>query len=492
MVVIGLDVGTTGVKSTVINNTGKALAYAYQEYSLVSKQKGFFEVDIRVLKTSIKKVLLESITTYGKSDIRAICATSFGESIVLLGENNEILADSMTYMDERGNEEVEDIKDKFSLQLIAKTTGLLPHPMYTAGKIKWIVDHNKDIIAKTKKIHFIADYALSILGGEHITDCSLASRSMFFDVVKKKWWNELIDYIGINFAVLPKITETGNAVGNVSKDIAQELGLGNDVRLILGGHDQITNAIGTGVLETGNAMNGIGTVDCLTPAFSLDEVNPKMAEYNYPTVPYIKNLTVTYALNFSGGSILKWFRDNFAKDLPRDCAYELLNKEAIKQPSDLLIFPYFAGSGTPYMDLNAKAAILGLRLSTDRGTLFRAILEGESYEIRYNLECLNECGIEVNNIVTVGGGSKSKLWMQIRSDIFNKTITVPDVNQAGTMGSAMLGFVNIGMFSDLFEAKSELIKTKSTYHPNKENVDLYDEFYLKYKKVLKFIQEIMQ
>lgn len=498
MAVVGVDVGTSGAKSTIVDEKGNLCGYSYSEYDLVKPYPGHYEINPSQIKNTVKKVIKESVEKYARKDIKAICVTSFGESFVLLDQNDQVLCNSMIYMDKRGSEECKEIEVTFTKGKTAYVTGLFPHAMYSAGKIMWLSKNKPNVLNKAKKLFFMADYILYTLGGGHFTDYSLASRSMTFDVVNKSWWEEMTKYIGIEKDILPQPVPTGSVVGNISDSVGKDLGLPSDVKLLIGGHDQITNAIGAGVLEDGSAINGIGTVDCITPAFSMRKINTLLAKNNFPCVPYIRqNMYATYAFNMTGGSLLKWFRDNFAKDLTviatkkGSSVYSLLDSQAHPKPTSLLVLPHFAGTGTPYMDVSSKGAIVGLSFDIDRGQIYRALLEGETYEMNLNLQYLKESGINIKQLRTVGGGSKSDLWMQIRADIMNREIVCLNVQEAGTIGCAMLAGVATGIYQSLEEARDALVKVKKTYFPNPSSVDIYKENFERYKKVYKNVKEVI-
>ena len=450
------------------------------------------------MRDAVKKVISEAAHKYKSNDIQAICVTSFGETVVMLDSKGQILCNSMIYMDKRGAEQCGRIEAHFTKEKISEVTGLLPHAMYTAAKIMWLEENRHDIIERTQKIFFVADYILYTLGAGHYTDYSLASRSMAFDVARKSWWADMLDYIGISGDLLPQPVPTGSVVGIINPSIALELGLPKDIKLIIGGHDQVVNALGAGVLETGKAMNGIGTVDCITPAFYMEQVNTALAKYNFPCVPYINdNMYVTYAFSMSGGSLLKWFRDNLARDVAAaakglgENAYAMLDRQMPSEPTDILVLPHFAGTGTPYMDVFSKGAIVGLTFSVSREQIYRAILEGEAYEMKFNIECLEDSGVVINELRTVGGGSKSDIWMQIRADIMNKQVVCLSVEEAGTLGSAMLAGVATGHFGSLEEAREALVKVKKVFYPNPANMEAYTENYRKYKKLYKNVKDVI-
>lgn len=495
MYVIGIDVGTSGVKSTVFDGRAHVLGHAYREYDLICPGDGMFELDPRVLLEKTYEVLTESAKVCDKKEIRAICVTSFGESFVCFDESDRILGNTMIYMDHRGTEEAEEFKALFPEREIFNRTGMYVDPMFAVYKLRWLRKNRPEMMAKVKRISFITDFITYMLGAEHVCDYSLASRSGMFDFREKNWWKPAVEFAGLDLSALPQPMPGGSVVGTLNGRTVAQLGMPKEVKLIVGGHDQILAAVGSGAREEGDIANGMGTVDCLTAVMEDKSMDmDKMLCYKFPIVPYLgEDRYVTYAFNMSGGCTVKWFRDTLAKDIADlPDAYKLLNEEAPKGPTNLIVLPYMAGSGTPYSDSRTPAAIAGLRLNTPRGALFRSFLEGETYEMKLNIECLEDIGIRLKRIISVGGGSKSPLWMQIRADIFEQEVCLPENSEAGTLASAILCYNQIGLYDSILQAQEDLIRYKATFHPQQENIPIYQNNYKKYKRFYKAIKEIYQ
>jgi len=493
MAVIGLDVGTSGVKSTVFSDDAKIIGHAYREYNLIGGEDAY-ELDPRELWDKTKQVLAESVKDY-TGTVDAISVTSFGESFICLDEADRVLGNTMIYMDPRGQEECAEFRPGRDEAQVLGRCGQYIDKMFGMYKLRWLGKHHPERMEKTKKICFVADFMTYMLGAEHRCDYSLAARTAMFDVFEKTWIDEYVAFSTLDPSALPEPEPGGSVVGEISPRIADELGLKGKAKLIVGGHDQVLAAMGSGAWESGDIANGMGTVDCIQAILARDFLDPaQMVRYNFPIVPYLDSgRFITYPFNMSGGCTVKWFRDTLAKDFAgREDAYALLNAEAPDEPTRLMVLPWFAGAGTPSMDANTPAAIAGLRLGTSRGKLFRAFLEGESYEMMVNIECMQAMGIEPKRFITVGGGSKSPLWMQIRSDIFNVPVQLPVNKEAGTLASAMLGLVGIGRFSSVPEAQKALIRYDKTYSPNLENHVKYEKEYARYKKFCKVMQEFYQ
>jgi xylulokinase len=494
MFVIGLDIGTSGVKSTVFDDHANVVGHAYREYDLISSGEGMYELDPHVILEGSWAVLAESTRNCDGKKVRAICVTSFGESFVCLDEADNILAKTMIYMDNRGSEECAELMRAFPQREIYDVSGQYVDRMFAIYKIRWMQKHRPKVMEKVRRICFITDFITYMLGADHVCDYSLAARSAMFDIRKKKWWKEGVAFSGIDPAVLPKPVPSGSVAGTVSKETAEKLGMSGNVKLIVGGHDQIFAAIGSGASKAGDIANGMGTVDCMISVISGDVRREYMMDCSLPMIPYLDpDVYVTYASNISGGCVVKWFRDNFAKDIAHlPDVYDLLAKEAPKKPTSLLFIPYLAGGGTPYMDNMTPGTIAGLRLNHTRGDVMRAFLEGETYDMKSILECMESAGITAKKIITVGGGSKSSLWMQIRADVFERDVYLPENREAGTLASALVCYKNIGMYATIKEAQNDLIKYAKIYSPDRANRDRYRENYEKYRALYKTIKNFYQ
>ncbi len=497
MALMGLDIGTTGAKATIVSVDGNVCSYAYREYSAINPQPGWFELNPNDVWEAVKYVIGKSVEKFGKKDLTAICVSSFGEAAVPVDQKGNVLYNSLLYTDARGTEECRKIVDEVGVDEIMNLTGLSAHPMYTISKLMWLKKNKQEVYEKAWKFMLYEDFILYKLGNVAAIDYSLASRTMAFNVTEKAWEEKILQVAEIDKGVFSQPVKSGTVIGQIRADIADELGLSPHVELVTGGHDQVCAAIGSGIIGEGIAVNGIGTVECITPAFSQPIINKSMLQNYFACVPHaMEGMYVTYAFNFTGGSLLKWYRDNFGKLEKKEAqelsknVYAMLDENASDCPTDILILPHFAGAGTPFMDTGAKGAILGLSFDTDSGQFYRAMLEGVTYEMMYNVECLQDAGVEIEELRAVGGGSRSGLWMQIKADIMNRKITTLDVDEAGTLGTVILAGVATGVFSSVEAAVDDLVKVKKVFYPDEENRKIYRDNYEKYKKIYGAVKEV--
>jgi len=498
MAFIGLDIGTSGCKCGIFDAEGGIKAFSYREYEVLNPGEGLFELNPEEVWEAVKYVIKTSAAEFNGERVTAICVSSFGESGVPLDKEGNALCNSFLYTDIRGAEQCRKLVEKNGLAEIMNLTGVHAHPMYTINKVMWIRENMYDIYKRIWKFMLFEDYILYKLGRVAAIDYSLASRTMAFNVTDKVWEKRIFETSGIEPGIFSEAVPSGTVIGTIKDGIAEELGLPKGVQLVTGGHDQVCAAIGGGIISEGMALYGIGTVECITPAFGAPVLNDRMLGNNFACVPHAKDkMYVTYAFNFSGGAILKWYRDNFARsekaeaDAKGENVYDILDRKAAKNPTGILMLPHFAGSGTPRMDTASRGAIIGLGFDTGYPHIYRALLEGITYEMLYNLECLEEAGITVNELRAVGGGAKSDFWLQIKADIMGRKITKLDINEAGTLGTAILAGVATGVYESVEGAVKRLVKTKKEYYANEKNYEIYMENYAKYKKMYDAVKAVI-
>jgi xylulokinase len=293
-----------------------------------------------------------------------------------------------------------------------------------------------------------------------------------------------LDACGIDVATLPEVLPTGGKVGTVLPDIATQLGLPKDTLVVIGSHDQIVNALGAGVKEIGEAVDTSGTCECMTPLFPAIPEDLNFQRENFACVPYLEDRGyVTYAYNISAGSVVRWYRDALAYHLKEDdrSIYDVLNERCPKEPTDLLVLPFLQGmGGTPDVDPGATGMIAGLTTQTRLPDIYRAILEGVTFEMRYNQEKLNGNGVCCHKLYACGGGARSKVWLQIKADILGCEIIPVKAEETGAMGSAILGIAAVTGESP-FAIGDKFWQYDAPIVPMAENQKVYDRKYEMYK-----------
>ena len=490
----GVDIGTTGCKITVYEDDGTYLYRAYRDYP-VSRSTGEHEVDARYIWNGVKEVIADASSRY--PEIAAIGITSFGESCVLLDGQDEPVRPVMLYTDPRGTRECGELIDRVGSEKIEKITGVKPHSMYSLPKVMWVKENCSEEYNRTKHILMMEDYVIYMLTGEAVIDYSLATRSMAFDIARLTWSDEIFAAAGIDKSLFSIPVISGTSAGNIKKELAEELGFKRDVAIVPVGHDQVAAAIGSGVFEAGSAVDGAGTVECITPVYEGIPERNAMTEGNYAIVPYVlPGKYVTYAFSYTGGALISWYIGQMAKDEKRQAeelgtsAYEVLEQGMKDEPTGILVLPHFAGAATPYMDMGAKGAVIGLTVEHTTSDLYRAMMEGVVYEMMLNMEYLQKAGIQPEKLRATGGGASSEVWMQMKADMLNIPITSLGSAEAGAAGCAMMAGIAVGVFEDLEEAARKLISEKKTYYPRKEQHEIYRKHYERYRQVYQAVRPL--
>ncbi|MCK5130511.1 MAG: hypothetical protein KAQ68_11700 [Clostridiales bacterium] len=496
MAIAGLDVGQSGCKCTMFNDDGQVSTYAYQEYSAEKSTAGYFELNPQTVWESVCLVIKKAVASHKGSALKALCITSFGEVGVNVDKDGRILRNSISYTDFRGESQSVDFEKKLGRKEIVQRSGHVPHPMYPFSKLMWLRDNEPDIYNNTDVFLQYSDFILFMLSGEKYVDWSLASRTCMFNVIDKQFDDFLLDGARLDRSIFPEPVQPGLPVASMRKNVAESLGITSTVQLVLGGQDQICAALGAGVLKDSQAVNGIGTVDCITPLFNRPILNDAMADSGFSCIPYmLPNHYVTFAFNYSGGALLKWYKDKFSKAILHNLdknksAYSEMEKQAPKEPTDLLILPHLLGAATPYMDIDAVGAIIGLTNNTDAAQIYRGLLEGMAYEAKTNIDALKKAGVIIDRLTICGGGSRSPMALQIRADLFDMPVDVLEVEEAGTLGAAIMAGTACGLYKDIQDGVDHLVRIKKTFYPNDKNSAIYKAQYEKYQRVYPCIKQI--
>lgn len=491
MAVLGIDLGTTGCKSCVYSENGTLLGSAYKEYERAADQK---TIDFSAVFEDVKYVIFNSARGV-KEQIEGISISSFGEVFVPTDKNLNVLSEGVMYNDYSSEENKEIIAKSISEDELGEITGLKNSPVYSLTKAMSFAKsslYNKDV-----KFLCGEDFVIAKLCGEFVTDYSIASRTMAFDIKKKEFSQKLCDIAGISKDNFAQPLPSGTIVGKILPSIAEELGINKNCYIITGAHDQICTAIGCGVSDGKAFANGMGTIDCIISVFD-DNIDKKsLISDNYCIVPFLdKNLYASYSFCMTGGSLLKSYSDKFLDKEKDFCKmngnniYAYMNDQISSEINDIMLLPHFAGAATPYMDTSAKGMVYGLDLSCTKYDIYKAILEGIAMEMNLNLNTLYKSKVQKpQSIIVAGGGARSDKWLQMKADIYNLKIQRCKHNEVGTAGVAMLA-LNALNKRTLIDSLKDFCGVDKTFYPDKEMVEKYAKKYEKYQKMYNLTKEL--
>jgi xylulokinase len=465
---LGVDFGTTSVKSALYNEKLELIASTSEEYTL--KTAGdIVEVDAQKYWLLMQNVL-ENISK--KATVDAMAIDTQCETLILCDENGNPLRDAIVWLDNRATEEAEIIEKHFGNQRIYEVTG---QPEVTATwpacKLLWIKRHEPEIWAKTKKIFLLEDYLLYKLTGNFVTEKTLQSSTIYFDIKGNVYWKEMLDFIGISEDMLPALTDSAKLVGEY-----------NGIKVITSAIDQIAGAIGAGVVKEGIISEMTGTTMVIyvpsktVPPFKKDSIVP--CHYCYDGNYCLLSWSPT------AGMALKWFRDAFLKD----ASFEDIDNMAKEIPvgSDGVTFlPYLCGSTMPKYNPDARGSFTGITPEHTPAHFARSIMEAITCMLKSNLDYLD---VPVDEIRIMGGGAKSPLWCNMKANLTGKKLITLKNKETACLGSAILAGVGAGVFESV-EKACEGIQTDKEYVPDGTDYTKVYESFVKYDNILNVREE---
>ena len=466
---LGVDFGTTALKACLFDDAGNLLASESAQYQLITKGE-FIEFDadefFNVFIGTVNKIT-------NKFKVDALAVDTQGETMIVLDKKGKPLMNAIIWLDNRASEQAKRMEEKFGLEKIYNLTGQAEIPAgYPAPKIEWLKDNAPDIFNKADKFLLLEDYIIYRLTGKFASSRSLYSSSLLMNIHTGEYIPEILDYLGVTENQLPELKESGEVVGDY-----------NGITVVTSALDQIAGATGAGVVKEGVMSETTGTALAVC---ALTEKFPPYFEGLKVSVYYVRK--GVYCLLMwapTAGAVLEWFKKNFCEEFD----YGKINELAENVPAGcegLICLPHLCGTVMPENQPNAKGVFFGMELKHTRGHFLRAIMESVAYMIREYVEFM---GVSLNEIRSMGGGAKSKLWCSIKSSLLKKKIVTLKQNETACLGSAIFAGVGIGQFKSPIEASEKIVATDKTYQVE----DLaYEQVYADYKVKEKKLMEIFK
>ena len=463
MNLLGIDIGTTSVKTAAFNDSLEMKCSLTADYTLDS-HGDIVEFDgekyWEIVKGEIEKVKKEL-------PIDALAVDTQCETLILTDENGTPLRPAIVWLDNRATEEAEIIEKHFGHKKVYEVTG---QPEITATwpacKLLWVKRNEPEIWSKVKKIFLLEDWILFKMTGKFVSEKTLQSSTIYFDIHKGQWWDEMLDFIGVGKDMLPALHSSAQLVGEYE-----------GAKVVTGAIDQIAGAIGAGVVKKGTASVMTGTTMVIfMPSDTVPEYDPASivpCHYNYDDKYCLLSWTPT------AGMALKWFRNALCENFSFRELDELA--EAVPAGSDGLTFlPYLCGSTMPKYNPAARGSFTGLTTEHTRGHFVRSVMESVACMLRSNIDYL---GLDLSEIRAMGGGANSPLWCQMKADMTGKKLVTLKNKETACLGSAILAGVGIGLFESA-EAAAEKLELDRVFEPKETDYTECYERYLAYDKIL--------
>lgn len=460
---LGIDFGTTSVKGVLFDEELREIASSTEEYTVKTKGN-IVELEPEKYWSLLQNALKNIRKT---SPIDCLSIDTQCETLILTDEYGNPVRDAIVWLDNRATKEAEEIEEYFGRKKVYEVTG---QPEITATwpacKLLWVKKNEPDVWAKTKKIFMLEDYLLYKLTGEFVTEKTLQSSTIYFDIVNSCWWNEMLEFLGVEEKQLPKTLDSGVCVGEY-----------DGIKVSTSAMDQVAGAIGAGVVKKGIISEMTGTTMAIY--MPTDEI-PPFSEDSF--VPCHYSFDGKYCLlswSPTAGMALKWFKDAFLKDTSFKEIDEIAEK--ISVGSDGVTFlPYLCGSTMPKYNPDARGSFTGLTPEHTPAHFARSIMESIACMLKSNLDYLK---VPVEEIRVMGGGAKSSLWCKIKADMTGKRLITLKNKETACLGAAILAGVGAGVFTSVYEA-CEKIETDKEYTPTGEDYALVYENFKKYDNLL--------
>ena len=459
---LGIDIGTTSLKAAVFDKNGNRLGLRRVDYELdTDASTGYIEFDANEYIRMCKDVVSSLTTECGQ--ITALSVDTQGETLILTDENGNPLCPAIVWLDNRATKEADAIEKEFGHKKVYDITG---QPEITAtwpaSKLLWVKNNKPEIFSKVKKIFMLEDWVLYSLTGEFVTEPTIQSSSVYFDINTRDWWGEMLEFIGISKTALPKICKTAEIVGEY-----------NGIKVVSGALDQIAGTIGVGVTDETRVSEMTGTI--MAVCVATDKIPPYNPNSIVPC--HLHAIDGKYCLilwSATAGMALKWFKEQFANELSFK-EIDMQAKDIAPGCDGMTMLPYFCGSTIPNYNPDATASFCGVTLSHTRAHFARAIMEAVAFMLRGTLDYAtadDDCELRIT-----GGGASSPLWAQIKANVVNRNLNTVKESETACLGTAIIAMVGAGEYASFKEATDATVCVDKTYSPNGDN---YDAAYKKF------------
>jgi xylulokinase len=498
---VGLDLGTSGAKAGFFEPDGTLVSLWQEEYRFETPRPLWSEIEPQVVweKACICLQRARKQADIAPSEVAAVGLSVIGETVMAVDPDNAPVYPAIESMDARDGgyqSAIDEWQSALGAERIFEITSYPLSALPSANKILWLRGERPEVFERAARFVTFQDYTLHRLSGEFAIDYSMASRTMLFDVARKRWSPQLLSVIGLSADRLSAACPASTVVGWTTAEAAEATGLRSGVPVVAGAHDQACASLGVGIVGEGIAMDGTGSVEAVVVPASQPVTDPAMLRLGQGSQCHVRgDVYLVIGFHLAAGSLVRWYRDELALaeqaravDEGQD-VYDLITEQAAQSPpgaNGVLVLPHFRGSGTgvtPPLNPLSKGVIVGLTLSHSRRDLARAIFEGITLETRLILDSMENSGISIDELRVTGGGAKSPFWLQVKADITQKRIVVPDVTEASLLGAAMLAGVGEGTYTSLEDAVSQVVRLGRTYIPNEDTAQVYDEQFRVYRKI---------
>lgn len=477
--VVGVDLGTSAVKTLLMDKSGKIAAEATRSYPLFHDKPGWSEQNAEDWVTATIEALKEVAEKVDASQIEGISFSGQMHGLVLLNGQGEVIRRAILWNDTRTTAQCREIEATLGDTLLSVTRNPALEG-FTLPKILWVKQFEKEVYDQASIFLLPKDYVRYRLTGKLHMDYSDAAGTLMLDVTGKVWSKEVLNAFEIPASFCPELVESHGYVGDLLPEVAAATGLSTSTKIFAGGADNACGAIGAGIVSEGLTLSSIGTSGVILSyeADKSKDFKGKVHFFNHGQ----ENAFYTMGVTLAAGYSLSWFKKTFA---PNESFNEMLAGVENVQPGSngLLFTPYLVGERTPHPDPNIRASFIGVDGTHERIHFARAVMEGITFSLNESVDMFRAAGKTVDKVVSIGGGAQNPVWLQMQADIFNATVVSLENEQGPGLGAAMLAAYGAGWFESLEACAAQFVKHAQSYEPNPEAVETYAKLFRVYQQV---------
>ena len=494
---MGIDLGSTSLKAVVYDKAGRAVASGSRPTERFNPWPEHPEWTVwqpDQIWSGTAEAVKEAVARLDDpSAIRGVAVTGMGMDGVPIDADGKWLYPFISWLDPRTAGQ-----HKWWLEHVGadRTFSIGGNPVWainSALRIRWMMENEPEIIARTDKWLLIEDFLNFMLTGRRATDYSMASCMMLFDQKKRNWSDELLGLAGIDQRLMPEALPATTTLGAVTASSAAATGLPEGTPVILGGHDHLCGALPVGASRPGVVLDVTGTWEIVSAAGSEPVLEPPLRQMGLTVQAHVARNTWAAWASTPAGECIEWFRKQYgAEDARRAAAEGKSDWEYIIAAAEsaepgcrgALFLPHLSGSTCPAVDPAGRGAFVGLRSLTTRGEMIRAIFEGLNYQFLEILGALEKgAAVRAERIVAVGGATRNAFWMQNKADVSGRCVEAPQIEEATPLGAAILAGIGTGVYDDERDACDHVYRPGATFEPNPERTDFYAKGFELYQRI---------
>jgi xylulokinase len=485
---MGIDIGTGGTRALLVDRAGKvraAFTAAHEdirmEHPMWAEQRP--EDWWCAAVEAIRGVLAEAQVS-GK-DVQGIGLSGQMHGLTLLDSGGDVIRPALIWCDQRSQPQVDFINKTIGKENVLAAIANPVLTGFTLPKLLWVRDHEPAQFARVRKMLLPKDYIRYKLTGEFATEVSDASGTALLDVVRRRWSSEMMDRLGLDRAILPRVSESSDVTGTISKGAAELTGLQPGAPVAGGGGDQAASAVGNGIVEPGIVSCTLGTSGVVFAHMENVAYDPAGRVHTFCHA--VQNKWHVMGVTQGAGLSLQWFRNQMSPGV----AYDHLTSEAASAPAGsqgLFWLPYLMGERTPHLDATARGGWVGMTARHTRADLIRSLIEGVSYSQKDCLDIIEKLGVPISSVRVSGGGARSPFWRRLLADILGKPIVTLETQEGSAYGAALLALVGTSEFASVPEVCRAAIREVETVEPDADQARAYAERHSVYQSLYPALQ----